>query len=89
MSFEHKENSGSIFRNDEVPSETHPTHGGDCKIVCPNCGQTFLMWISAWVNELKNKPGKYFNLKFKSKDGTVAKARPQPKPEDFDDDIPF
>jgi hypothetical protein len=88
MAFEHKDNSGSIFRNDEVPSANHPTHGGDCKIVCPHCNKSFLMWISGWVNELKNKDGKYFSLKFKDKEERSAPP-PPPSPEDLDDDIPF
>lgn len=87
MAFEHKDNRGSIFRNDNRETENQPTHKGDGKLVCPHCKQTFLVWISAWVNELKNSSGKYFSLAFNEKE--EQPAPPAPKPEDFDDDIPF
>lgn len=87
MSFEHKPNRGSIFRNERRETDTQPTHKGDGKIQCPHCNEQFEVWISAWVNDLKNKAGKYFSLAFDRKDA------PQPvapvRDEDLDDDIPF
>jgi hypothetical protein len=87
MSFEHKPNRGSIFRNERRETDSQPTHKGDGKVVCPECGVTFDVWISAWVNELKNKTGKYFSLAFDKKD--APQPVEPPKEEDLDDDIPF
>ena len=92
MAFEHNPDKGSIFRNDRKETESQPDHKGDAKLVCPHCNQTFETWISAWVNDLKTKPGKYFSLAF-----TVKEDQPQSQTgasipasqDDFDDDIPF
>ncbi len=86
MAFEHKDNRGSIFRNDRKELESHPDHTGDGKILCPHCNKTFLVWISAWVNDLKNSSGRYFSLSFKEKEDKPATP---PTQQDFDEDIPF
>ena len=80
MAFEHKDNSGSIFRNDKRDNDRQPTHQGSCKIN----NQEF--WISAWVNETK-AGAKYFSLKFQPKEGEFVRS--SDKPQDFDDDVPF
>jgi hypothetical protein len=86
MAFEHKDNSGSLFRNGYKTQPLHPDHQGECKIVCPHCNQPQVWKISAWVNDLKNSPGKYFGLAFGIHQ---AKETPIRTEQDFDDDIPF
>ena len=80
MAFEHKANSGSIFRNDRKSRDSQPDHRGDCKID----GTDY--WISAWVNET-NGGTKYFSLKFEPKEGK-SPATTSPTIE-FDKDVPF
>lgn len=88
MAFEHKDNTGSLFKNSYKTEEKHPDHQGSCKIVCPSCGHTQEWRISAWINELKERAGKYFGIVF-----SVPKPKEHSSPvraeEDFDDDIPF
>lgn len=90
MAFEHNPDKGSIFKNDRKEKESQPDHKGDAKLVCPHCKASFEVWISAWINDLKNKPGRYFSLAFtpKEEQSDSAPATP-PAQQDFDDDIPF
>ena len=88
MSFEHKPNRGSIFRNERRETDSQPTHKGDGKVVCTHCNQEFDVWISAWVNDLKNKTGKYFSLAFDKKDPPQP-VTPSADTQELDDDIPF
>lgn len=80
MAFEHKSNSGSIFRNDRKERESQPDHRGDCKVN----GDDY--WISAWVNETNNGT-KYFSLKFEPKERKAPTKTNSPP--DFDPDVPF
>ena len=55
MAYEHKENNGSLFKNDKKEKQTQPDYPGQV-----NVGGT-LYNISAWINE--SKGGKrYFGL---------------------------
>jgi hypothetical protein len=86
MSFQHKPNSGSLWRNDKKETEKHPDHTGTLNVE----GREY--WLSAWVNDANGK--KYFSLKVKPKDEQQRQAAPPPQqsappPGDFDDDIPF
>lgn len=90
MAFEHNPDKGSIFRNDRKERESQPDHKGDARLICPHCNMAFDTWISAWVNNLKNKPGKYFSLAFTAKEEQPDSAPSTPPSQgDFDDDIPF
>jgi len=86
MAFEHRDNSGSIFKNGYKTEPKHPDHQGSCKIVCPECGHAQEWRISAWINDLKEKTGKYFGLNF-----SIPKERTPETPVNYelDDDIPF
>jgi hypothetical protein len=86
VSFEHKENSGSLF-SAQKKSERQPDKSGDCKLVCPDCGHTWTSRIAGWIKE--GNKGKWMSLKFSD---AISKAPSAPPPSDnggFDDDIPF
>lgn len=87
MAFDHKENSGSLFKNGYKTEDKHPDHQGECKIKCPSCGTATVFRISAWINDLKNSTGKYFGMNF-----SIPKPKEQSSPTGghvIDDDIPF
>lgn len=88
MAFEHKDNSGSMFKNGYKTEEKHPDHQGECKIVCPNCGHSQIWKMSAWINSFKDKAGRYFSLNFSI---PQPKGSPVVDPEQqvIDQDIPF
>lgn len=89
MAFEHRDNSGSIFKNQYKKEDKHPDHQGGCKIICEHCGKPNELRISAWINDLKDRSGKYFGLMF-SKHQPKEQSSPVGRTEeDFDDDIPF
>ena len=88
MAFEHKDNAGSIFKNQYKTEDKHPDHQGSCKIICEECGHATELRISAWINDLKNSAGKYFGLQF-SKHQAKEQSSPLRTDEDIDDDIPF
>ena len=86
--FQHKPNSGSIFKNDKRDKESSPNGKGSALI------DGVEYWISAWTNDGKN--GKYQGLKFQRKDDAhkqgmqqAQAAAPQAPVDDFEDDIPF
>ena len=79
MSYEPKDMSGSLFRNDKREKDTHPHAKGDCVID----GKAY--WISAWTKDGKN--GKFQSLAFKPKEAKPEAARSVAP--DFADDIPF
>jgi hypothetical protein len=86
MAFKHQDNSGSLFKNSYKTEPKHPDHQGSCKIVCPYCNKPQEFKISAWINDLKDKTGKYFGLNFSI---NVPKEQNTPVDYDPDDDIPF
>jgi hypothetical protein len=96
MSYQHKDNSGSLFKNDKRESDKHPNAKGSAVI------DGVEYWVSAWVND--GNKGKYQSLKFERKDKQsyspsqqnqlhnegAAKNSPGSKPaDDFDSDLPF
>lgn len=85
MAYEPNNNSGSLFRNDEVKSDKHPTHSGSALVD----GKEY--WISAWVKD--GKKGKFFSMAFKPKDGGRRQTEPVERggsyAEDLGDEIPF
>lgn len=87
MTFEHKENSGSVFVNDRKQTERQPDRTGDGKICCPDCGAVFPIWISGWIKRTANKQP-FMSLAFTPKDPPVNAGKPATD-DDFDDDIPF
>ena len=55
--FKHKENSGSIFRNDKKVKETQPDYSGTINVAGKE------VQISLWIKE--GKKGKYFSAAIK------------------------
>lgn len=92
MSYEQKNNSGSIFNNDRKERDAHPDRTGSAMI--DGVGY----WVSGWIKQDRN--GKqYLSLAFKPKDAK-ADERTAPKPQPAarrssadmgrdDDQIPF
>ena len=80
MAYEHKDNTGSLFKNDRREKDTHPNLQGSAVI------DGVEYWLSAWTNE--GSKGKWISLKFKRKEG----RRPDdgdPGFRDEDSGIPF
>jgi hypothetical protein len=95
MSYEQKDNSGSLFKNSRKEKDTHPDYSGSVKI------DGVEYWQSAWLNKDKNG-NTYLKQEYKRKDNQLANLRdelnaksPQapgrkPSPaDDLDDSIPF
>jgi hypothetical protein len=89
MSYEQRDNSGSVFVNDRKDKDTHPDRTGTAMIDGKN------YWVSGWIK--KDRNGKSFmSLAFKPKE----EQKPAPKRadpissgrlphDDMDDSIPF
>lgn len=80
MSFELKDNSGSIWVNDRKEKETHPDRTGTVKVG----GVEY--YISGWLKDANGK--KYMSLSFKRKEAKQEQA-PAISGDALDDDIPF
>jgi uncharacterized protein (DUF736 family) len=96
MSYEQKDNSGSLFKNARKEKDTHPDYNGSVRINGVD------MWISSWLKKDKNG-NTYMSLSFKPKEGNPvrgladdlrsnspqAPARGRAPANDIDDSIPF
>lgn len=90
MSYEQRDDSGSLFKNDRKEQDNHPDYTGSCKVG----GREY--YISAWVKEGRNGGKKFFSFSFKPKLAPGARpptgGRNDPRPKDdepFNDDIPW
>ena len=82
MTFQHKPNTGSLFKNDDRKTDSHPHARGSALI------DGVEYWVAAWTNDGKN--GKYQTLKFSRKDENRSEnPQKSPQNDDFSDDIPF
>lgn len=92
MAFQHKNNTGSLFKNERKESEKHPDFTGTIIVD----GVSY--WLSAWVKE--GTKGKFFSLAVKPKDGGKGTDKPTPQQQvsstrrgsmkdALDDEIPF
>jgi hypothetical protein len=89
MSYEQRDNSGSVFVNDRKDKDTHPDRTGTAMIDGKN------YWVSGWIK--KDRNGKSFmSLAFKPKEEQKpAPKKPDPissgrlPHDDMDDAIPF
>ena len=84
MGFEQRDNTGTLFKNDDREKDTHPHAKGTALI------DGVEYWVSAWTKEGKN--GKFQSLAFKAKDKQEAKKpekQPTREPGEDDSDLPF
>jgi len=88
MSFQHKPNSGSLFKNDKKETDAHPNAKGTALI------DGVEYWVSAWTNKDKNDQP-YQKLTFKRKDEAHSEGMNEARKaadlyrEEVEDDIPF
>lgn len=86
MSYEQKDNSGSLFKNDKKTTDNHPDRNGSAKI------DGVEYWVSGWVKQDKNG-NPWMSLAFKRKEAKPAPQRQTAKPSRDDDmggdSIPF
>ena len=73
--FKHKENSGSIFKNDKKVKETQPDYSGTINVAGKE------VQISLWIKE--GKKGKYFSAAIKERPSVTVSEKPD------NDDLPF
>ena len=82
MAYQHKDNSGSLFKNLKREKDTHPNATGSCMI------DGVEYWVSAWTKTGENGP--WQSLAFKRKEERQEKAeKPAAKEFEDDQDIPF
>ena len=82
MSYEHREGSGSLFKNSRKQKNTHPDYQGECLIN----GQ--LYQIGGWIKE--GKTGSWVSLSIQPKrEMRKPAARDTSDEAPFSDDIPF
>jgi uncharacterized protein (DUF736 family) len=81
MPYEMKDNSGSLFKEQEKKSEKSPDYSGDCMID----GTVYRM--AAWIQE-SSSGRKYMSMKFSPKD-QPAKPAAKPQRRTADEDVPF
>ena len=80
MAFQHKANTGSLFKNDKRETDSHPNAKGSALIG----GVEY--FISAWTNT-KDNGERWQNLKFSRKDANRAPNPNSPAaPDEFDGD---
>jgi hypothetical protein len=89
--FEQRDQSGALFKNDKKTEPKHPDYQGDCMVNGKK------MRMSAWLKE--SAKGKFMSLAFSEPyEPSARNAAPstppsnEPKPsgfDDFEDDIPF
>jgi len=71
MSYEHKDNTGSLFKNEKRTKDTQAQAVGSAVI------EGVAYWVDAWTNE-KNG-AKYQSLKFRRKDNQGGTKAPPAK----------
>ena len=84
MTYELKDDTGSLWKNDRREKETQPNARGQAKI------DGVVFWVDAWTNETRDGT-KYQSLKFKRKEEQPSNvqriADNITPPADLDDDL--
>lgn len=83
MSYEQRDNTGSLFKNDKKETANHPDYKGSCLID----GVDY--WMDAWIKPTKDGAGRWMSFSFKQKE---KRAKQEPRRESSrsrDDDVPF
>ena len=81
MTYELKDNTGSVFANDRKTEDTHPDRTGTAKID----GREY--WVSGWLHKTK-KGQPYLSLSFKPKNADHARPKQNIR-DDLRDQVPF
>lgn len=89
MAFTHKQNTGSIFKNERKEKDSHPNMTGSALI------GGIEYWVSAWTKE--GDKGRWQSLSFTPKESRGARETAKSEPQqsrgggnrDVDSDIPF
>ena len=81
MSFEKREGSGALFKNDKEGVEARPDYRGDILV------DGVEYWLSGWIKEGKN--GKFMSLQAKRKDAPQPVIKDTKTPPGISEDIPF
>lgn len=86
MAYELKDGEGSLWKNEDRKTDSHPHAKGQLKI------GGVIYWVDAWTNETPN--GKKFQkLKVRPKDDQPARSPQSREPEQElsadDEDLPF
>lgn len=84
MAFVQKELSGSLFKNDQKTTDSHPGMKGSCLI------NGVEYWVASWKKESPRK-GAWLSLSFQRKEEKQERQAPQRRGSIADDpsDIPF
>ena len=87
MAYEQKDMTGSVFKNNEKKTDSHPDRSGSCLI------DGVAYWISGWVKQDKNG-NPWMSLAFKRKEAKPAAIAPRRatggiSDTQLDDEIPF
>ena len=82
MTYQHKPDTGSLFRNEKRETDSQPHAKGSALI------DGVEYWVAAWTNA-KDSGEKYQNLQFTRKDSQHAPNPQAPGHDDPNDQIPF
>ena len=77
MSYEQRDNTGSLFQNDNKKTANHPDYKGSCLV------DGVEYWMDAWIKPNKDGTGRWMSFAFKQK------GRRQERRRSRDDDVPF
>ena len=81
MTYQMKDNTGTLFKNGRKEKETHADYQGEAMV------DGVVYWFNAWIRS--GKGGKFMSCSFRPKQDTAPAPRSR-KTEDVDDDtIPF
>lgn len=84
MAYEHKDGSGSMFKNDKGDNPNRPDYRGDFML------DGTLYEISGWIKPKASNPSeKFMSLSVKPKQQAQGKPQPKQAASDFNDDVPF
>jgi len=88
MPYEHKPNSGSLFKNEKKEKPNQPDYRGSCVITPDMVGKQ--IDIAAWLKESKNGK-KFMSLAFSEPYNKPVESQAPKQAPAFDDgsDIPF
>lgn len=87
MTYQQKDNSGTLFKNDRKEQPNHADYNGTIIVA----GVSY--WINAWIKE--GQKGKFMSLSVKPKDGGKGADKPTPQQQrrsikdEIGDEIPF